>query len=104
MFRSRQRPKRKSSYDDEYLVDDEKKHFRLGHERHSRADTGLPHVRLCRLSNLYRFGRSFDNRQHYNVSMDKDIIVMDGDYPNCHGERMSGKGQPYLNMFTNDFF
>jgi hypothetical protein len=103
-FRDRQQPKRKSSYRDEYLIDDEKKHFQLGHERHARADTGHPHVRLCRLGNLHRFGRGFDHEQHYNVSMDGKNATMDGKYPDCHGEERSGEGRPHLNMFTNDFF
>lgn len=103
-FRNRQKPKRKSSYQAEYLVDDGKKHFQLGHERHARADTGQPHVRLCQLGNLHRFGRSFDHEQHYNVSMDGDNVTMDGEYPNCHDVKKSGDKRPHLNMFTNDFF
>lgn len=101
-LRKRQHPNRKSDYDDVYVVDDKDKHFRLGLEDHARADTGTPHIRLCRLSNAYRFGCGFTSNQHYNVSMEKGHMT--DSYPNCHGEYRLGENQTHLNMFTNDFF
>lgn len=104
-FRGRQHPKRKGSYAAEYLVDDESKHFALGHERHARADTAIPpHDQWCIASNRHRFGRKFDRDQHYNVSLDGENSRMTGVYPDCHGQSRSGAGKGHLNMFTNDFF
>ena len=101
-FRDRQHPKRKSGYQDAYLVDDRAKHFRLGLEHHAHADTGPPHTRLCRLSNGHRFGCGFKSEQHYNVSMERDRMT--GTYPDCHGVNQAGEARTHLNMFSNDFF
>lgn len=104
-LRARQQPKRFSDSPEIYLVDQDEKHFRLGHERHARADTAIPpHNNLCILGNNWRFGRKFDNETHYNVSMSKPTSKMDKDYPDCHGVPRPGKSRTHLNMFTNDFF
>lgn len=103
-FRWRMRPKRKEGrYSERYLVDDVQKHFRLGFERHARAETGPPHTILCLVKNRHRFGRSFDHEQHYNVSLE-DNATMIGRFPNCHNQMRSGKKRKHLNMFTSDFF
>jgi hypothetical protein len=103
-FRHRQHPKRKSDYKDEYLVDDQRKHFQLGHEQHAQADTNPPHTRLCRLSNQHRFGCRFDQHQHYNVSMEGKNARMNSAYPDCHDQMRPGEGRTHLNIFTNDYF
>jgi hypothetical protein len=104
-FRRRQQPKRKSDYQDEYLVDDKGRHFQLGHEHHAQAETKIPpHNLLCLLGNRHRFGRAFDHLRHYNVSMDGENATMDDTYPDCHSNERSGGGKRHLNMFTNDFF
>ncbi len=109
-LRERQKPKR---YEDNpshvYLVDDEGKHFQLGHERHARAETAIPpHNDLCRINNVFRFGHRFDSELHYNVSKDENSrqksLGMIGSYLNCHDSEIPGQGRTHLNMFPNDFF
>ena len=103
-LRSRQRPKKATSRPERYFVDDEDKHFQLGHETHARADTSQPpHTKTCVLGNKYRFGIAFDGAKHFNVSNDKDE-AMSGDYVDCHGASRQGQGGKHLNMFSNDFF
>lgn len=100
----RQRPKKASSYPDPYYVDDQGKHFQLGHELHARADSKMPpHNCICIVANQFRFGCIFDGKKHYNVSRDRDGS-MAGSYLNCHGENQAARATRHLNMFTNDFF
>jgi len=100
----RQHPKKASSYPDTYLVDDDGKHFSLGHEVHAQADTAMPpHNALCALANNFRFGRVFDGTRHFNVSRDGSGL-MAGQYSDCHNEQRPGGGGKHLNMFTSDFF
>lgn len=103
-MRKRQFPKRASDhYEDLYYVDDDKKHFRLGLERHARAETAIPpHNVLCTIANCFRFGQHFDGAIHYNVSRDGDSIV--GIYTDCHGVNKQHTRPTHINMFTNDFF
>jgi hypothetical protein len=104
LMRQRQHPKKASSYRDIYLVDDNRKHFCLGHEVHARAETACPpHNLLCLLRNAFRFGRAFDGLKHFNVSYDGNDR-MNGEYIDCHNLPRSGRGAAHLNMFTNDFF
>lgn len=103
-MRKRQKPKKASEYPEVYLVDDEDKHFKLGPERHSQAETGIPpHQVLCVVSNSMRFGHRFDGTIHYNVSRDKDAS-MKGNYNDCHGLVREHRKNSHVNMFTNDFF
>jgi hypothetical protein len=102
-MRRRQKPKKASAYADTYLIDEDEKHFQLGFEHHSQAETGTPpHDALCILSNRLRFGRVFDGTTHYNVSREK--AAMDGEYFDCHGTKRGGGKGSHLNMFTNDYF
>lgn len=103
-IRQRQSPKKASSYQDIYLVDDAKKHFSLAYEIHAKADTARPpHESLCILRNQFRFGCGFDGSRHFNVSYDGDLRMTD-EYIDCHAEKRKGTGAKHLNMFTNDFF
>ncbi|MBS7538461.1 hypothetical protein [Ancylobacter lacus] len=104
-FRSRQSPKRYSDSQDVYIVDDDGKYFRLGHERHAMAETKIPpHNIYCVLANRFRFGRLFDGALHYNVSWGSKNTAMNGSYKNCHNEDTPCGGRSHLNMFANDFF
>jgi hypothetical protein len=104
-FRSnRQRPKKASNSPVTYLIDDDGKHFTLGHEKHAMADTAIPpHSPLCELANAFRFGRAFDGTKHFNVSKDRNA-PLNGLYPDCHDYHRSAQGAQHLNMFSNDFF
>jgi hypothetical protein len=106
----RQKPKRfEDNPNQVYLKDEEGKHFRIGMERHAQAETAKPpHNDICVLGNIFRFGRRFDSRLHYNVTKDESgrqsSRGMDGAYPNCHSALTPGGGKSHLNMFPNDFF
>jgi len=103
-LRSRQRPKKASSRPERYFVDDDDKHFQLGHETHAKAETSQPpHTKACVLGNRCRFGIAFDGKTHFNVSKDKDEL-MSGNYVDCHGASRPGGGGNHINMFSNDFF
>lgn len=99
----RQCPKKSSNYSKAYYIDDEDKHFELGHEHHALPDTAPPHTILCRIGNCFRFGQRFDGRTHYNVSKDNKKS-MRGQYRNCHGENKTNPTDSHINMFSNDFF
>jgi hypothetical protein len=103
-FRGRQQPKKASSRPATYLVDDNAKHFTLGHELHAQAETGMPpHNDLCIFGNGFRFGRAFDGKRHYNVSRDNGETIV-GQYPDCHDVMRGHPVQTHINMFTNDYF
>lgn len=103
-LRGRQRPKKAQSSPVTYLVDDDARHFTLGHELHAQAETGMPpHNELCVLGNAFRFGRAFDGRRHYNVSRDGGASMI-GQYPDCHGATRGHPTASHINMFTNDYF
>lgn len=103
-LRDLRRPKQLSSHPVHYLVDDDNKHFQLGHEFHARADTSCPpHNVRCVYGNMFRFGRRFDGTRHFNVSHDRGA-VMAGNYPDCHDNLRPGLDASHLNMFSNDFF
>lgn len=103
-LRKRQAPKKAADYKDVYYVDDDGKHFQLGHELHSRADTAIPpHNTLCVIANCLRFGLRFDGTTHFNVSRDNDASMI-GAYPNCHSVKQPNARRSHVNMFSSDFF
>jgi hypothetical protein len=101
-------PRRQSSYQTKYCVDDRSRYFVLGHEEHARIDTATPHVSLCVALNSFRFGIKLSEEHHFNVSMgDGDRTHIAGEFIGCHGEERvvgRGEGRKHLNMFSNDFF
>ena len=100
-------PRRKSTSNIKYFIDDKKMHFVYGHENHSRFDTGHPHVAACEINGLFRFGKSIDSERHYNASFGVgDDTSIHGEFPDCHGAIKTIPKHPrktHLNMFANDF-
>lgn len=104
-LRARVRPRRKSSYKTEYAVDDARRFFIYGPERHAQFATGDPHRPYCEFTGLFRFGVRIDERRHYNVSeTEGDRTKISGEFIDCHGESRVAGGVTHLNMFTNDYF
>lgn len=100
----RKRPRRATNYKNKYFFDDTEKHFSYGHERHSRLDTGIPHVAACEINGYFRFGKRIDETRHYNVSRGEgEKTSISGSFPNCHGEICERSERTHLNMFSNDF-
>lgn len=102
---SRKRPRRKSSYNKKYFVDDHEKHFEFGKETHSVLDTASPHLPSCEIAGNFRFGKKISTNKHYNVSKgDGDNTNISGTFLNCHDETNNISKTTHINMFTNDFF
>jgi len=105
VLRKSVRPRRRSSFNTTYAVDDAKRFFAYGHERHAQFDTGAPHRPSCEVAGLFRFGVRLDERRHYNVSKSEgDRTHISGDFPDCHGTVHRVADRSHLNMFSNDFF
>jgi len=102
-MRERQKPKRRDSRADVFVVDSNQNYFKYGHERHSKAETASPpHNSLCFMNSIYRFGRRVDSERHFNVS--RDGTVISGHFDNCHDQEETVGAKSHLNMFTNDYF
>lgn len=102
-LRRRVRPRKRSDFKHTYAVDDDKKFFRYGYERHGSFATGGSHEPLCELRGHFRFGHRVDCERHYNVSTGEgDTTTIQGDFPNCHDETETISTRSHLNMFTND--
>lgn len=102
-IRKRQKPKRESTYDDVYIVDDSHRHFIYGKERHSQNETSCPpHGASCLTSGHFRFGRRYDSGRHYNVSYAGWNIS--GMFASCHDAQIQMTARSHINMFPNDFF
>ncbi|WP_374346180.1 hypothetical protein [Phenylobacterium sp.] len=101
--RLREHPKRKSSSDGRYFVDDRRRHFAYGHEDHSRCETAAPHDYLCLLRRDFRFGLRIEHpHRHFNVSYDKRSIK-GSDFKNCHGANEQAKRASHVNMFPGGY-
>lgn len=100
----RRQPRRESSFQTKYFIDDKRKHFVFGKEDHEVLPTGDPHVPHCELNGNFRFGRRISIDRHFNVSQgDGDETYISGDFPNCHDEIVTPeKNRTHLNMFSND--
>lgn len=100
----RRKPRRESSFQTKYFIDDERKHFVFGKEDHEILPTGDPHHPHCELNGNFRFGRKISIDRHFNVSLgDGDQTYISGNFPNCHGEIITPeKNRTHLNMFSND--
>lgn len=104
-LRKRERPRRRSNYPNVYAVDDEKRFFIYGHEKHSRFATGDPHITSCEICGHFRFGKRIDPLRHYNVSeTEGDDTSISGNFSDCHGTNHAVGQKKYLNMFPNDYF
>jgi hypothetical protein len=104
-LRKRVRPRRRSEYKNVYAVDDNKRFFSYGFEKHARQSTGGNHRPSCELSANFRFGRKIESEKHYNVSeTEGDDTTIEGTFRNCHGEAHPEKRETHLNMFASDFY
>ena len=104
-LRDRVRPRRRTVYGTHYAVDDAKRFFVYGSERHAQFATGAPHLPACEAAGLFRFGVRLDERRHYNVSeTEGDRTKISGDFPDCHGTVHPVANRTHLNMFANDYF
>ena len=100
----RRQPRRESSFQTKYFIDDKRKHFVFGKEDHEILPTGEPHLPHCELNGNFRFGRRISVDRHFNVSQgDGDDTYISGNFPNCHDELVTHKkNRTHLNMFSND--
>lgn len=100
----RKRPRRQSTYKKTYLVDDHKKLFDYGKERHAQLETGAPHNSLCVLAGNFRFGHRIPVNRHYNVTKEEGgFTKISGSFPDCHDAMTEVPARTHLNMFSNDY-
>lgn len=103
-LRDRQTPKKRASYQQTYLVDDAPWYFDYGHEHHASAPTGVPpHDVRCRPNSRFRFGFSYDQMRHWNVSDGHPTGTISGSFACCHGAAKSVAATTHINMFPNDY-
>lgn len=104
-MRKRQNPKRSSTYNTTYYVDDQDNYFEMGLERHARPETRCPpHSIRCELNSKYRFGNKLDDSKHFNVTSEKEKEYISGVFTNCHGDRELLPSRTHINMFPNDYY
>ena len=104
-LRSRRRPRKQSSFNTKYVVDDQARFFVYGNEKHARFGTGEPHRPSCALTGYFRFGTRIDSARHYNVSeTEGDRTRIEGEFDDCHDAKRVVPATTHLNMFSNDFF
>ena len=105
LLRRRRHPLRGNSTGKRFLVDDRKRFFEFGLERHARFPTGAPHLPSCAFNGYFRFGIRIDNMRHYNVTEeDGDRTSIEGEFDDCHDTRLPVPHTTHLNMFSNDYF
>lgn len=100
------RPRRRGKGRERCYVDDNKRGFIYGSERHARVETKTPpHLELCHLLGVSRFGFNVEADRHYNVTMESKAgeTLISGDFYNCHNELTSFKKRSHLNIFCNDY-
>lgn len=101
---ARKRPHRKPTSPQTYLVDDEKKLFDYGKERHAKLATGSPHTSMCVLTGNFRFGWRIPTDRHYNVTKEVGASTkIAGSFHDCHGAMNQVAERSHLNMFSNDY-
>lgn len=102
-LRSRMKPKKRTADPCSYFVDDNSRHFQLGHEQHALAsDACPPHKMSCVLGVHFRMGMRINRQDHFNVSKDADYIS--GVFEDCHDDPVLVKSTTHLNMFPNGQF
>lgn len=102
----RKRPKKKSSFPNQYIFDDRGYGFEFAMEKHSLVERSIPpHTSLCVLNGIFRFGQRIDRNRHYNVTKgEKDKEKVSGKFINCHEIEEEIKEESHINMFPNGFF
>ena len=104
-LKKRLRPRRRSRSKTLYVVDDKKRFFVFGHERHSLPETGADHLPSCALNAQFRFGCRIDSERHFNVSeTEGDNTTIKGIFRNCHDVENDESRTTHLNMFSNDMY
>lgn len=69
---------------------------------------GTPHLNLgehkeaCFLNGVLRIGGAIKEGFHYDCTRKNDGKYS-GNFENCHGETVSKKGDPHLNVYPNDY-
>lgn len=100
----RKRPHKRATTQQTYLVDDDKKLFDYGKERHAQLATGSPHTSMCILMGNFRFGWRIPTNRHYNVTKESGALTkIVGSFPDCHGAMIQVAERTHLNMFSNDY-
>lgn len=101
-LRLRRKPKTFTTKYKMFIVDDKQKYFEHGTEEHKRLEISIgPHTTICVLNGHFRFGVRYDDRKHYNVSIEGRIS---GDFVYCHGAKKHHEESSHINMFSNDQF
>ena len=104
-LKKRIRPRRRSSYTKRYVVDDNRRFFEFGNEKHARFATGEPHLPSCHIAGHFRFGKKIDEQRHFNVSEGEgDNTLISGNFVDCHNSEHSVQNRTHLNIFSNDYF
>ncbi|WP_426051573.1 hypothetical protein [Brevundimonas sp. SL161] len=103
-LRATQSPKKSSTYNDVYYIDENDRYYQYGHEEHARPETSVPpHGYYCLLNSNFRFGVSYDAIRHFNVSEAKKNQLVKGSFYNCHDQATSPpKSALHMNMFPSD--
>jgi hypothetical protein len=105
ILNKRRRPRRRTTFNTKYIVDDKIRFFEYGHELHSRVATGAPHRPYCELTGQFRFGKRINALRHYNVSeTEGDDTTIQGEFLDCHNDCHVVKARTHINMFSNDYF
>lgn len=103
-IRRRQTPKKRASYRRTYLVDDVPWYFEYGHEHHGTPPTGVPpHAVRCRPNSRFRFGFSYDEERHWNVSNEHPDGTIAGTFACCHGPPKPVAATTHIDMYPNDY-
>ncbi len=104
-LRARLRPRKRSARKTVYSVDDAKRFYIYGHEKHSLPETGGGHGSSCAINAQFRFGCRIDGERHYNVSESEgDRTTISGNFVNCHDTENHEKRDTHLNMFASDMY
>lgn len=102
---ARKRPRRRTTSEKTYFIDDQERLFDYGMERHSKVATGDPHTSLCVLNGNFRFGWRIPIDQHYNVTKEAGALTkIAGMFWDCHDVQSEVKERSHLNMFPNDYY
>lgn len=101
---SRQCPKPARRHKSTYIRDDNRRYFEYGHEHHARVEKVIPpHHHCCFFNSEFRFGRSYDALRHFNVSEERPLEQISGDFLACHGQTIGVPPRTHINIFPNGF-
>jgi hypothetical protein len=102
-FEPRQRPKKRMTFPDKYVIDDRPLFYQYGHEQHALVERNTPHTAICVLNADFRFGCRYDARRHYNVTKEKKDDPVSGAFISCHQQAVSVRPCSHINVFPNGF-